>query len=102
MLLPGRHICILGDMLELGPDEAALHFETGRYALEMGIDAVYTFGTLSRYISEAAHKIDARHYDEINDLISDVSRDIRENDIILIKASRGMHFERISEALKNL
>lgn len=102
MLLPGRHICILGDMLELGPDEAALHLETGRYALEMGIDAVYTFGTLSRYISEAAHKIDARHYDEINDLISDVSRDIRENDIILIKASRGMHFERISEALKNL
>ncbi|MBR0351929.1 MAG: UDP-N-acetylmuramoyl-tripeptide--D-alanyl-D-alanine ligase [Oscillospiraceae bacterium] len=101
MLLPGRHICILGDMLELGEDEIELHAEIGRYASDKGVELMYSAGPLSLHISDSFRK-GGKHFEDVNELISEVSSRIRENDIILIKASRGMHFERIAKALGNL
>ncbi len=101
MLLPGRHICILGDMLELGDNEIELHAEIGRYASNKGVDQMYSSGPLSLHISES-FRGSGRHFKDVDELIDEVSTQIKENDIILIKASRGMHFERIAKALQNL
>ena len=40
----GRRVAVLGDMLELGPDERAAHREIGAYAASSGVDVLVAVG----------------------------------------------------------
>jgi UDP-N-acetylmuramoyl-tripeptide--D-alanyl-D-alanine ligase len=40
----GRRVAVLGDMLELGPDEARFHAEAGAHAREVGVDLLVAVG----------------------------------------------------------
>ena len=99
--LSGRKVCILGDMLEMGEREKELHFEAGRYARERGIALVLTCGPLAREISRGAEDI-GRHFETMEELTAALPALIRKGDRVFVKASRGMHFERAAEALKEL
>ena len=99
--MPGRHVCVLGDMLELGPAAAELHREVGEYAREKGVDIVLTCGELAESIAESAGDISV-HFPDRERLLSYLTGNLRDGDCILVKASRGMHFEIISDALRGL
>ncbi len=45
-----RSVAVLADMLELGPESEALHFETGKYLSENKIDVLIAYGPLSENI----------------------------------------------------
>ena len=49
----GRRVAVLGDMLELGPEEVAAHRELGEYAASTGVDVLIAVGPLSRSTAEA-------------------------------------------------
>ena len=97
--LPGRPVCIFGDMLELGEDAPAMHAAIGQYAKEKGVALTLCCGPLSEETAKAA---DGIHYVNREALIADLPRQLRKGDAVLVKASRGMRFEEISEALKRL
>ncbi len=97
--LPGRKVFIFGDMLELGERSAAMHAEIGRYAKERGVALLLCCGPLA---AEAAREIDGVHYVNRDELIADLPNQLHRGDAVLVKASRGMRFEAISEALKTL
>ena len=99
----GRRVAILGDMFELGDNENALHEEVGAYAVEHGAELVLTVGGLSVHTAEGARKAggNAEHYDTKEELIRQLDQILREGDIVLVKASHSMEFEKISEAIKN-
>ena len=97
--LPGRPVCIFGDMLELGENAPALHAEVGRYAAERGVQLLLCCGPQSEAMAKAANGI---HYVNREALIDDLLRQLRKGDAVLVKASRAMRFEEISEALKTL
>lgn len=101
---PGRKVCILGDMLELGTDSEALHRAVGAYAAEKGADLVLTAGPLSESVSTAAMETgtEARHFPDVEGLIAALPELLCRGDAVLVKASHSMRFERISEALKEL
>ena len=99
--LPGRHVCILGDMRELGEDSPAMHFEVGRYAAERGVDAVWSCGEYGAALAAGAGE-KGRCFAGAEALIASLPDLVRKGDAILVKASRGARFERISEALKEL
>ncbi len=50
----GRKVAILGDMGELGTDEAALHEGVGVHAGQCRIDACICVGPLAAHIAEKA------------------------------------------------
>ena len=101
VLLPGRHVCILGDMLELGDKSDEFHWETGRYAKEKGAEILLTCGPLSTYTAEGFGE-GAEHFEKMEDLIAVLPHLLKEGDSVLAQASRGMHFEKISDAIKRL
>ena len=97
----GKTACILGDMLELGENAAALHYETGALARQLGISPVLTVGELSRETARGAG-CPAQHFDTADELISALPRLIPQGCTVLVKASHSMHFERICAALEAL
>lgn len=104
----GRRWFVLGDMLELGPDEAALHAEIGDYLAGGKAEGVLTFGPLSAYTSEAASKQlraaaeqgFVRHFDDKEELAEWLREQLKPDDLVLVKGSRGMRMEQVVEALE--
>jgi UDP-N-acetylmuramoyl-tripeptide--D-alanyl-D-alanine ligase len=89
----GRRVAVLGDMRELGPDEARFHEEIGRYARERGVELLVAVGPLSRaYAAE-------HHLDTAAAAAALVPGLLREGDTLLVKASRGIGLEAVAEAL---
>ncbi len=96
-----RHVCLLGDMLELGEHTLEMHAEVGHYALEKGADLVLTSGEYAAEMSRGAGAI-GRHFESKDKLIEALPLLLKEGDCILVKASKGSHFETVSSALKSL
>jgi UDP-N-acetylmuramoyl-tripeptide--D-alanyl-D-alanine ligase len=97
----GRAVAVLGDMLELGPEEGSAHARLGEEAAKVA--ALYAaFGPRSRGGAEAARAAGAPevfHAEEMADLVRWVQERLRPGDVVLVKGSRGMRLERLVEAL---
>jgi UDP-N-acetylmuramoyl-tripeptide--D-alanyl-D-alanine ligase len=96
----GRRIAVLGDMLELGADGERMHREIGHYLVEMGVDELYTFGTLSRHINQGARdkglpRGRAHHFSDFDLMCGELLKSVSAGDVVLVKASRGMRLERV-------
>ncbi|MBS6195678.1 MAG: UDP-N-acetylmuramoyl-tripeptide--D-alanyl-D-alanine ligase [Clostridiales bacterium] len=100
----GRKTAILGDMGELGVNEAALHAEVGAFAAAAGIDLLICVGDLCRHMAEAAEKENSSlkvvHLENPEELLSKLPELVEEKDTILVKASHFMDFGRVVEALQ--
>lgn len=94
----GRTVAIIGDMKELGTDELALHFDTGAYAKQIGVDVVLSAGPLAKELAKGA---DGKWFETKEELISALPGIIKEGDTVLVKASHSMQFEKIVEFLKS-
>ncbi len=98
----GRKVAVLGDMGELGPDYAALHRSVGEYAAEIGIDLVCAIGPMSKEIAEGAASdgTKALWFETKADFFAQTKDILKDGDNVLIKASHGMEFPEIVEALR--
>jgi UDP-N-acetylmuramoyl-tripeptide--D-alanyl-D-alanine ligase len=95
----GRHVAVLGDMLELGVCTQAEHYRVGRIAAEKA-DMVLAYGpNSSRIVSGALtggmKPAMARSFEKQEDVVEAMKRMVREGDVILVKGSRGMRMENI-------
>ena len=96
----GRRIAVLGDMLELGDYARTAHTDCGRMVAENGIDVLLACGPNAIYYVEGAgKKVAARHYDDKSQLTSELHAMLREGDVVLFKASRGMKLEDVFNEL---
>ena len=95
----GRTVAILGDMKELGANELSLHYDTGAYAKEIGIDRVISAGPLAKELAKGAGDI---WFGSIEELENELPSLLKDGDTVLVKASHSMHFEKIVEFLKTL
>jgi UDP-N-acetylmuramyl pentapeptide synthase len=101
----GRTFAILGDMLELGEEAAALHQAVGEEAVKIGVAGLAVVGSLGARIAEGATAAGlpagrAVVFDDPEAAAQAVSTWSAPGDWILVKASRGMRLERAVEALR--
>jgi UDP-N-acetylmuramoyl-tripeptide--D-alanyl-D-alanine ligase len=89
----GKRIAVLGDMLELGGQEAAEHRRVGLAAGQLRIDHLLTYGERARTISESSRLPGALHYDQKNVLAEYLAELVGPGDAVLLKGSRGMAME---------
>src|SRR4051812_46396571 len=90
---PGRRVAVLGDMLELGPDEVRYHEEIGEYANERA-DVLVAVGPLAEHMAGDRAATDAQEAAAI------VREMMAPGDTILLKASRGVGLQAVAEALE--
>lgn len=98
-LYDNRKVCIFGDCLEMGQFAEQGHRQVGIEA-KKDSDIIITTGSAAKYIgTEAVEKgMDENfvyHFETKEELISSLDTIIKKDDVVLIKASRGMKFEDI-------
>lgn len=99
-----RAFVALGDMLELGGDEAQLHRMVGVQAAQVA-DRLYLVGALMSNAAEGAREAGMPQDAIVGGLdhaavAADILQHATAGDFVLIKGSRGMRMETIAEALR--
>lgn len=96
-----RKIAVLGDMLELGEMSEKLHKEVGEEFKDLKFDVLYLTGKESKHTLETASKyIFTKYFEDIQELICNLKLNIKEDDVVYLKASNGMRFDKIVDELK--
>lgn len=100
-----RKVAVLGDMFELGEDADRMHADTGAYAGKQGVDLLLCAGENAVHMADGAKRYlkgdCVRHYRNTEELEEALLSAIKKGDSVLVKASRGMHFESIVNRLKD-
>jgi UDP-N-acetylmuramoyl-tripeptide--D-alanyl-D-alanine ligase len=99
--LPGRRIALLGGMRELGTATAEGNRQVGVRAAER-CDILFVTGDEARGIGLAAtsHGMrDVRYVESTDEASEALERELREDDVLLIKASRAIGLEAVADAL---
>ena len=98
-----RKVAILGDMFEMGEHSEYGHRLVGKYAID-NTDLLVAIGKDAIFMCDEAKSLG---FDESNiyyfntkeEAIENIDRLIKEDDVVLVKASRGMQLEKIVEYL---
>ncbi|WP_025021375.1 UDP-N-acetylmuramoyl-tripeptide--D-alanyl-D-alanine ligase [Ligilactobacillus equi] len=102
----GRRIAVLGDMLELGDDAPEMHASLAEKIVGDKLAVVYLYGSLmanlAQKLRDQGYTGQIHHYpkEEQTKLIADLQQDVTGKDIVMLKASHGMHLENVLTALK--
>lgn len=105
---PARErVAVLGDMLELGRETAQMHREVGQFLALLNLSRLVVCGALGREIAEGARRagMPGSAIVELSDAAAaaDFLRTmVRQGDVVLVKASRGMKMEQIVQVLTGM
>jgi UDP-N-acetylmuramoyl-tripeptide--D-alanyl-D-alanine ligase len=98
-----RRIVIAGEMMELGPDELALHRDAGREIGRARIDVVWGVRGLAQHLVEGAQESGVaatRFFESSDDAARAIIDELREGDLVLVKGSRSVNTDRIVDAIR--
>ena len=97
-----RRVVVAGEMLELGPAGDGLHREAGRHIAEKKIDLLIGVRGLAQAMVDAAKQAGTRaeFVASAEDAGEWLSRESRDGDVVLLKASRGVKLEKALETWK--
>ncbi len=100
----GRRVAVLGDMRELGEMSEELHRDIGRQVAAQKLDQLVAVGDQAQFMAEAALQ-DGMETSRVHSCrdTDEAAKTLRmlmkPGDILLLKASRGMYFEKIVKQL---
>lgn len=97
----GRRVAILGDMYELGSKTKEAHKKIGEYAAGK-VDYLIAIGENKDEFKDGYKSESIITFSSKEQFLKEINKFISENDIILVKASRGMRFEEIVNELENI
>ncbi len=98
--IPGkRHVVVAGEMLELGTSAEALHRECGRKIADAGIDFLLGVRGLAQPMVDEARQggVSGEFVQTPEEAGEWLSRNTRDGDVVLLKASRGVKLEKALE-----
>jgi UDP-N-acetylmuramoyl-tripeptide--D-alanyl-D-alanine ligase len=96
-------VLVLGDMLELGDDAAAIHAVVGEQLVGR-VDRLVTVGSLAAQAGEAFVELTGNaggwtRFDDVDQVSSVLPELFQSGDLVLFKASRGVALDRAVDAL---
>lgn len=99
----GRRILVAGEMLELGPAAASWHRRIGELVAHRRIDVLWTVGGQAREILLGAQAAgfggEGEFFATAEACGAQLAARLEPGDVVLVKASRGVHLERALAAI---
>ncbi len=97
----GKRIAVLGDMLELGQYSEKAHESVGKMVVDSNADILFCYGEQAKYIAKGAQnsKVQINCFEDINELVNELVKTVSKGDVVVFKASHGMHLEKAIEGL---
>jgi UDP-N-acetylmuramoyl-tripeptide--D-alanyl-D-alanine ligase len=90
-------------MLELGPDEAAMHAGIADVDEMADIDTVHTCGPLMRALYEALPRAKRGHWFENSvEMAAEAGRTLDAGDVAMVKGSLGSRMALVIDAIKKM
>jgi UDP-N-acetylmuramoyl-tripeptide--D-alanyl-D-alanine ligase len=94
---------VLGDMLELGAGAAQEHRVLGRYAAGAGLDRLVLIGEYAEEVAAGAREVPGGPQIDLvgdrSDLAATVLAELGPDDVVLVKASRGLALETVADQI---
>ena len=102
----GKRVAVLGDMLELGENSEEYHRDIGRYLLSKPVDEVYVIGELAGYIKDEMKQSESENvrvysFSDREEAAMSLVAILQPEDLLLVKASNGMHLDELVNILKS-
>lgn len=102
-IIKGRRIAILGDMLELGPDEVAMHRDMAANPHLQSLDLIHCAGPLMHHLWQALPEGQRGQWaPDAAGLAGQVSRLVDTGDVVLVKGSKGSKISLVVDAIRKL
>ncbi|OCN04377.1 hypothetical protein A4S06_11410 [Erysipelotrichaceae bacterium MTC7] len=99
-------VVILGDMLDLEPDEIMYHKQVGAYLASTAFDELIAYGPLSSAYVEGARQVQPNKVYTVlqdHDAIVEYLQTLKQDSIaLLIKGSRGMQLDKVVDKLRGI
>ena len=89
---------LVGDILEAGADAEVIHSEIGKMCKEAKIKHLFAFGKYANIIIDSFGR--GEIFTNKKDISDVIISTLGKNDVLLVKASRGAHFEEIIQDMK--
>lgn len=96
-------VAVLGDILEMGEFAPKAHYDLGGDVVENGIDVLITAGKNAKEISRGAKDMGMKNvisFDTTEELEKEIKNLIKPDSCVLVKASHGMEFYKVVDAIK--
>ncbi len=89
-----RKVALLGDMLELGNESITFHMKLLDSIVKYDVDKVYTVGKFMLKLHRLLpSNIKGTHFNDSNQLKSNLANIVQNNDVVLVKGSRGVKMD---------
>ena len=97
-----RKVVIVGDMLELGGYAPTAHQAIGRMAMQLGIDAIMAVGQYAENVAEGVRESSTQTvttFKTVQQLLERLPDMLQRGDGLLVKGSRQLNLEQVTEFL---
>lgn len=102
-IVKGRRVAILGDMLELGEDEAEMHRAMSQNPHLQNLDLIHCAGPLMRHLWDALPEAQKGQWTQTAaELVPKASRLVDAGDVVLVKGSKGSKVSLVVDAIRKL
>ena len=102
-IVKGRRVAILGDMLELGQDQIAMHCNFAQNPHLQSLDIIHCAGPLMRHLWDALPEEQQGQWAATAaELVPRVTRLVDAGDVVLVKGSKGSKVSLIVDAIRKL
>ncbi len=99
----GKRWAVLGDMFELGSNELERHAEVGDFFAGLNVDYLVTVGRMAKELGahavRALPSLDYTAFDDLEGATAYLKENLAPEDVVVVKASHGMHFDEIVQSL---
>jgi UDP-N-acetylmuramyl pentapeptide synthase len=97
----GRRVVVLGDMLELGPEEERSHRAVAKWLKDRKVGVACFVGRrmLSAYEALEDASVERHWFEDPVSAGEKMREAVRKGDVVLVKGSQGMRMEKVSEML---
>ncbi len=96
-LTKGKLYVMMGDILEIGEDAKQKHAEIGKEISSLGIDYPIFYGELMREASKTYQGKNVKYFNSLDEAAMFVLNHLDSDDTFLVKASRSIALERVSD-----